>query len=271
MAEPGREAAPLLIGPDVFRLKAQGRLKFGITAPVAEVDPVEAGERVEVHKLIIDLHFMIFGPAWDHAPDMGGDAGRVVAEQHAEPLVALLNVKPAQKFIAFHRVADAFFAQVGITEADPLGGKFTCRFQQGHEIPGEGRRPSGGLGTDKTVGRHLDNAEIGIAGDGGFLNDVIQHERIGIFAVEDGVFVVFLPSLQGMVVLFNRFRSHETSFLFSFRFRRMTAARISSTPRPEERVRGSLKTSTPISVATIGSMVARIPARLASTVRRPSV
>ena len=43
----------------------------------------------------------------------------------------------------------------------------------------------------------------------------------------------------------------------------MTAARISSTPRPEERVSGSEKTSTPMRVATIGSMVARIPARLA--------
>ncbi len=34
----------------------------------------------------------------------------------------------------------------------------------------------------------------------------------GVIAVEDGVFIVFLPCLQGVVVLFNRFRSHEVSF-----------------------------------------------------------
>ena len=42
-------------------------------------------------------------------------------------------------------------------------------------------------------------------------------------------------------------------------------------PRPEKTVRGSENTVMPMSVATMGSTVARIPALPASTVRRPSV
>ena len=54
-------------------------------------------------------------------------------------------------------------------------------------------------------------------------------------------------------------------------FRITTAARISSTPIPDMSVKGSENTKMPISVATIGSTVARIPALLASTLRKPSV
>ena len=54
-------------------------------------------------------------------------------------------------------------------------------------------------------------------------------------------------------------------------FNSITAARIISIPSPERTVSCSEKTSIPIKAATIGSIVARIPALLASTVRRPIV
>lgn len=63
----------------------------------------------------------------------------------------------------------------------------------------------------------------------------------------------------------------QTAFIYSFQFSRTAAARIRRIPRAERRVSGSEKTSIPTSAATIGSMVARMPARLASTVRRPTV
>ena len=56
-----------------------------------------------------------------------------------------------------------------------------------------------------------------------------------------------------------------------FQFKTITAERIRRIPSPERKVRGSEKTRIPTSVATIGSMVAIIPALLASTVRRPIV
>ena len=166
-----------------------------------------------MHEFIIHLHIVILGPAGDYALDMGGDAGRTVAEQHTEPFITFLNVEAAHKFVALHRVADPFLTQMSIAETDPLGGKLARRLQQGHEVSGESGCAAGRLGADKAVGGDLDKTEVGIAGDGGFLYDVIQHERIGIFTVEDGVFIIFLPCLQGMVVLFNRFSSHKASFL----------------------------------------------------------
>ena len=46
---------------------------------------------------------------------------------------------------------------------------------------------------------------------------------------------------------------------------------MSSIPIPERSVSGSENTSIPTSVATMGSIVASIPALLASTLRSPSV
>ena len=67
-------------------------------------------------------------------------------------------------------------------------------------------------------------------------------------------------------------RKNYSACLFLARiFRRMTAERIRTMPIPETGVSGSEKTRIPTRVATIGSIVARMPARLASTVRRPSV
>ena len=51
----------------------------------------------------------------------------------------------------------------------------------------------------------------------------------------------------------------------------ITAAKIKIIPIPEKRVNGSENTTIPIKVATIGSIVAIIPALLASTFRSPRV
>lgn len=51
----------------------------------------------------------------------------------------------------------------------------------------------------------------------------------------------------------------------------ITAARIKAIPRPENNVNVSEKHMIPIIVATTGSIVAIIPALLASTLRSPSV
>ena len=54
-------------------------------------------------------------------------------------------------------------------------------------------------------------------------------------------------------------------------FRMITADKIRRIPAPDMIVSGSAKTTIPITVATIGSMVAMIPALLASTLSSPNV
>ena len=43
VTEPGGETAPLLIGPNMLRFKAECSLQFGIAAAVAEVDAIKTG------------------------------------------------------------------------------------------------------------------------------------------------------------------------------------------------------------------------------------
>ena len=60
-------------------------------------------------------------------------------------------------------------------------------------------------------------------------------------------------------------------YFFCRRFKITTADTIKSIPKPDMIVNGSENTTIPINVATMGSIVAIIPALLASTLSSPSV
>ncbi len=113
VGEAGHKVLLLIRRPDMIRLKAQSRLKLGKAAGAAEIHPVKSGEPVGVHEVIIRPHRRIIGPCGNHPDYIAGDRGRVVAFQHADPLVALLHIKPAQVFKAPDGIPDALVPQMG--------------------------------------------------------------------------------------------------------------------------------------------------------------
>ena len=195
-AEGGQKALALLVGPNVVRLKAEGGLQLFVRAAAAEPDAVEPAETVEVHELVIEPDLLVLRPDGDDARDLPRDRRRVEALEHADALVALLDVESAEVFIAADRIADALRAEIGIAERDPLAAEFRLHRQQRHEIGGKGVAPSFALGADDAVHRHVDQAELRTPRGEMLVKDLVEDLRVGIFSFQNGLFIAFLPRLE---------------------------------------------------------------------------
>ncbi len=222
VGEPGHEMLPLLRRPHVVRLEPQGRLELGEPARTAEVDPVELRQLVGGHEVVVGLYRRLVGPDGNHPDDVGGDGGRAVAFQHADPLVALLDVEPAQVLVAPNGVPDALVPQVGGAQLHPLGGELRVRVQQGHEVGGEGAAPPGGLGAGDLLGGDLQHPHVRPSGHHVLVQDLVQDRGVGVLAPDHPLLVVFLAKPQGFDVLFHGFLSAHRCLLL---VRRLPAGR----------------------------------------------
>ncbi len=194
-------------------LIAQGGLELHKAAGAAEIDPVEPRHLVGSHEVVVGLDRRVLRPEGDDPDDIAGDSGGVVALEDADPLVALLDVEPAQVFIAADGVADALVPQMGRAQIHPFIRKFRICVQQGHEIGGKGGTPPGSLRTGDGLCRHLDHTHVHPARHHGVVQDFVQDLGVGVAPVEDAVLVIFLALLEGLAVLLQCFLSAQKELL----------------------------------------------------------
>ena len=209
----GQKAAPLLVGPDVLRLKAQSRLQPGKAAGPGEVQLIQPDEPVKVHEFIVELHGGILGIGGDDPCDHTGDSGRAVAFQHADPFVALLHIEAAHIFTALDGVTDALVAQMRVAKGDPFGGKFRVGTQQRHEISGQGGAPAHAFYADDLLRGDIHQPHLHPARDHGFVQNLVQRLEIGVSAADHRGFIVLLPQLQSVIILFKSFLSAHNGLL----------------------------------------------------------
>ena len=209
VAVPGGEAALLPLVPDVVLIQAQRRLQAGVLPPLPQNDAIQARQGVKLHELVIDLHGRIAAVLRHQPGDIGGNDRVAVAFQHADPLVALLHIETAHVLKAADRVGDALVTEMGVAQQHPLGGKFTVLPQQRHEVPGQGGGAAGAFCPGHQGKGDVDDAQLHPGGHAALVHDLVQHRQIRIAAGADGVFIVSLSGLQGLVILFQRFRAHD--------------------------------------------------------------
>ena len=131
----GGKAPAFRGGPDMVRFKPERGLQAGIVPAMMEGKTVKARERVEMHELIIELDFRIFRIAGDHTGDAGRDDRCPETAQDTEPLVALLDIKASEVFIAGDGLPDAFRTEMRGAEGDPFGAELRICAHQRHKVP----------------------------------------------------------------------------------------------------------------------------------------
>ena len=192
----------------MVRLVAQRGLQLAEGAGPGKADLVQPAHLIGRHELIVHLHRRVLRPAGDDADDVAGNGRRIVAFEHADPLVALLDVEPAQILITADGVPYALVAQVGGAQVDPLVGKLRVQLQQGHEVIRKGGTPSNRLIADDLLGGNLNDPHVRLSGNQGVVHqNFIQYRRIGVTSMEDAVLICALPQLEGSAVLVVSFLS----------------------------------------------------------------
>ena len=192
VGEPGHKVLPLVLGPDVVRLEAQRRLELREPPRTAEIHPVQPRQLIGSHKIVVRLDGYVLRPVGNDPDHVGGNGGRPIAFQHTDPLVALLDVEPAQILIAADGVPDALVPQMGRAQVHPFCGKFRVRGQQRHESGRKGTAPSGSLGADDLLSGNLQNPHVRPSGHHVFVQNLVQHLGIGVVAPDDLLLIVLL-------------------------------------------------------------------------------
>ena len=177
--EIGVEGAPFRFLPDFVAFLPQMRQKPGIIPGMAELDAVQVGGLVKVHKFIVRLNPRLICQGRHNPLDGAGNPGGAKVPQDADPLVALLNVEIPQIFVAQNGVGDARLSQVGSTEVDPLGGKLGFAVQQRAEGGGKGRDASGGFGADDPLRGNFHQPHVHHGIRIVFRQNIVQHGRVG--------------------------------------------------------------------------------------------
>ena len=204
IVEVGPEGAPLVFRPGVAHFLVQMAQKLGVVAGAAELDAVDPGVLVKVQKFVVGPNPGFVGHGGHDPADIAGNPGSVVVAQHADPLVALLNIEIAQVFIAQNGVGNARIAQMGGAQADPFHGKFAFGVQQGLKSGGKGGDAAGGLGAHDPLRGNLDEAHIHHGFGGVFRQQLVQHSGMGGLAGGCQFLVFFLTGLQGLDVFIRR-------------------------------------------------------------------
>ena len=181
------EAAALIPGPDMIRLKAQSFLELDKALRPSEPCPVKLCLGEGLHKFIVGRHPRALRPDGNHADDVGGDGGRAVDSQDTDSLVPFLNVKVAEVLIAPDGVSDVPVPQVDLAQGHPLPGEFHVRVQQGQEVRRESGPAARRLGAYNLVAGNLHDSQLRLARHHGVADDLVQHLGIGVTAPDQGL------------------------------------------------------------------------------------
>ena len=207
LSEIAAEAAALVVRPYLVGRKAQSGLKLGVTAPLGEGDQVGSADLEKVHELKIDLIFQVVRLLRDNARHDAGNAGGVVAFEHAHPLVPFLNIKLAQVFQAGDGVGDAGFAQMRLAQVDPFAAKLGRFIQQRHKIPGEsGLAPIRPSAHDAVHG-NVHQADFHRVAADTVVDQFVQYQGIGVFTLRHAGVIIFSSLPQSSHKLLQGFRS----------------------------------------------------------------
>ena len=121
----------------MIRLQPQRCLQLGILSRLAQPYIVQLAELEEIHELVIGHHPGLIAQRRHHAGHLTADAWALVAFEHADPLVALGDVKLAHVLVADDGIVNAV-SQVGFAQVDPLVAELGGGIQQRHEIARKG-------------------------------------------------------------------------------------------------------------------------------------
>ena len=217
IVEIGIEGVLLDVGPGLVLPLAQMGKELCIVAGAAELDRIEPGDLEKVQEFVVGPDPGLLTGLGQDPLHIAGDPGGSKMAQDTDPLVALLDIEDAQIFKDLDRVPDARFAQMGVTEIDPLISEFGILVQQRQEIPGKGRDPALGLDAHDPLRRDLQQAHILGRVVGRVRQHLIQNSGIGRDARHDQFSVFFLSLFQGQFIFFHcDLRTHHILLKHSF-------------------------------------------------------
>ena len=104
-------------------------------------------------------------------------------------------------FTATDRIPNPLVSQMGFAEGDPFFREFRVLPQKRHEVAGKSCASAGADRTDDELGRDIDKAQLDPAGGLVLVHQLVKDLRIGIDAAAQRVLIVFLPKLEGLIVL----------------------------------------------------------------------
>ena len=213
VVEIGVEGAALRILPDFAGFLAQEGQEGLVIAGAAELDGIEFGVFVELHKFVVSTDPGIVRERRDDADDIAGNTGGAEVIQHGDTLIALHHVELAQILKTLNGVLDTGVTQMGGAEVDPLDAELGIGTQQGLERGGKGRDTASGFGADDGVGGNFHHANVLMGVGRAFHQNIVQDDGVGM-ASGGGQFPVFLvaPAKRLGVFIFGDQKSaHKTA------------------------------------------------------------
>ena len=144
-----------------------------------ELNGIKTAAFEKVQEFIVGNDSGVIGPGGHDPPDGGRDPRGAEVAQHADPLVALLDVEIAQVLIALDGIPDAYVPQVRGAQVHPLAGELGLGIQQGEKAGREGGDPPGGFGAQDPLGRDLQHPQVLDGVCAAVRQNFIQHRGIG--------------------------------------------------------------------------------------------
>ena len=205
----GVESPAVILGPYFVGFLAQAQQQLGVVTGAAELHCIEPGNFVEIHEFVVGLDPGILGQRRHDPGYIAGNPGGTEVAQHADPLVALLNIEIAQVFKADNGFGDAGLAQVSSAEVDPFQAEFGIHFQQRLEFCVEGGNAAGGLGADDPFGGNLHHTQL--LGHGGNIlgQNVIQNGGVRGQVCHQAFPIHFLALFQSKQIFFSCGLNHS--------------------------------------------------------------
>ena len=131
VGEIGIEGPAFLFRPPLPGLLAQAAQQLCVMTGPAELHRVQPAGLEEIQKFIVCQDSGVVALVGQNPCDHGRDPGGAEIAQHADPLVALLNIEIAQILVAGDGIPDAHISQMGGAQRHPLPGKLRFGVQQG--------------------------------------------------------------------------------------------------------------------------------------------
>ena len=176
-------------------LIAHGLDQLLVAAGLGKLDLIQAAAGIKLQKLVIELHRRVVGIHRQNARHIAGDRGRVIAFQHADPLVALLDIESAHILAAADGIPDPLVSQMRLTKGDPFRGKFRLGIEKRHKIAREGKAAPMSFGTDDLFRRNIHQAKLDPPCGHALVQNLLQNLGIGVAALGESGFVIALPQL----------------------------------------------------------------------------
>ena len=181
--------------PNMLPLIAHGLDQLLVAARLGKLDLIQAAAGIKLQKFVIELHCRIVRIHRQDTRHIAGDRGRVIAFQHTDSLVALLDIESAHILAAADGIPDPLVSQMRLTKGDPFRGKFRLGIEKRHKIAREGKAAPMGSGANDLLRRNIHQAKLDPPCRHPLVQNLLQYLGIGVTALGKGGFVIALPQL----------------------------------------------------------------------------